>query len=302
MIEIIFLVLGILILGIAILFIFVSILISIVFLKISRHRGYRIEDPSIIGLNYEELNIITSDGKSISAWLIKSKGIEARKGVILFVHGHYGDKTHLLIKYGRYFNKLGYDLLSIDLRNHGKSDDLKPVTLGLLESDDVIASVNYLRDHILNDEEKVIIMAESMGACASFYASMRNNQIKCIISDSCFSNSTDAITGYLGTLGVPELISKFSIKLIYYLYSLSLYRISPLNIIQNITIPIFFMHNKSDELVPFSEYVKLTNQRKLNGTIDDKYLVYDGPYHLTPYNPEKIKKEIQEFITKDFLS
>ena len=67
MIEIICLVLGMFILGIAILFIFVSILISIVFLKISRHRGYRIEDPSIIGLNYEELNIMTSDNKLISA-------------------------------------------------------------------------------------------------------------------------------------------------------------------------------------------------------------------------------------------
>jgi pimeloyl-ACP methyl ester carboxylesterase len=119
----------------------------------------------------------------------------------------------------------GYNVLAIDLRNHGNSQDAKPISLGLYEvrgsfngetlascwscltlcacvcvqSDDVLAAVDWLRanaDELDVDPERVGLWGESMGAATSILACQKDSptrRIKAVVADSSYLNARGAI-------------------------------------------------------------------------------------------------------------
>jgi pimeloyl-ACP methyl ester carboxylesterase len=125
----------------------------------------------------------------------------------------------------------GYNVLAIDLRNHGNSQDAKPISLGLHEvphrhtthdtrhtaltsnyifslpidapinqSEDVLAAVDWLRanaDELGVDPERVGLWGESMGAATSLLACQKDRherRIKAVVSDSSYLNARGAVT------------------------------------------------------------------------------------------------------------
>ena len=88
--------------------------------------------PKDVGLNFEEIEIKT-ENSSISTWWIPNNS----ETTILLLHGLRGQKAdELIIEKIKLFNDLGFSLIAIDFRNHGKSG-LGTFTFGLDEVNDV---------------------------------------------------------------------------------------------------------------------------------------------------------------------
>ena len=69
---------------------------------------------------------------------------------VVVVHGHGSSVLHneggasVLTMAIRPLVCAGFVALGIDLRNHGKSSDARPVSLGYLEADDVLSAAEWL--------------------------------------------------------------------------------------------------------------------------------------------------------------
>ena len=134
-------------------------------------------DPGDRGLAFES-TLIPSDELLLRAWWIPA---EQPRAELIFVHGAGSNRISEFVgslDFYRTLNELGVSVVTMDLRNHGKS----PVTdgrlrMGATEWRDVIAAGKWLDAHQASELPRLVLGA-SMGAAPPFmqpptvYASM----------------------------------------------------------------------------------------------------------------------------------
>jgi pimeloyl-ACP methyl ester carboxylesterase len=113
-------------------------------------------------LPLEQETVVTRDNVKINLWYS-----ETTSQVAILVHGH-GDHAGIMYeRYAQIFTNLGYDLILIDMRNHGLSDDRPPITMGVEEHVDVVAVLHWAAS---KSWDKVLVFGTSMGSIASLLA------------------------------------------------------------------------------------------------------------------------------------
>ena len=125
--------------------------------------------PKDVGLNFEEIEIKT-ENSSISTWWIPNNS----ETTILLLHGLRGQKAdELIIEKIKLFNDLGFSIIAIDFRNHGKSG-LGTFTFGLDEVNDVYSTMNYYKsNHGINE---IGIWGFSYGATTAIFTGLEFNE------------------------------------------------------------------------------------------------------------------------------
>lgn len=155
--------------------------------------------PGDIGLAYDEVQFPAQDGLRLSGWFVPAPADSLRKGAtLILVHGwpwnRLGDSADDmfaningstpvdLLRLALHLHNAGFNLLMFDLRNHGESAALPPVTLGVNEARDVLGAVAYVNGRSDVDPAKVGAVGFSMGANACFFAMSETNAIKGLIA------------------------------------------------------------------------------------------------------------------------
>jgi len=141
--------------------------------------------PADIGIAYEEVTLITSDGLKISGWYLPGN---KPYGVVV-VHGIWANKQAVL-PIATILSEAGYQVLVIDLRGHGFSEGDQQ-SYGYYEALDVIAGVDYLLTRPEIDEVGVI--GYSLGGSAAVRATALDERIKALIVESSFSSLRNAV-------------------------------------------------------------------------------------------------------------
>ena len=105
--------------------------------KVRVHR----DTPAKYEIDFEEIQIPTTDGGSLYGWWIPTK---ASAPTLILTHG-WSRNVQRMMPYIRKLHPQGYNLLVFDARNHGSSTLLRhPATVGTF-TDDILSAVNYLR-------------------------------------------------------------------------------------------------------------------------------------------------------------
>ena len=119
-------------------------------------------NPKDFGLEYEDVSFVSSDGATLSGWLVKGStdkviiqshfGVQcSRAGYSPEVQGmiKMWDKDIEFLNQAKYLVDAGYTVLMYDFRNHGESGSgPRPwITWGPEESKDVIAAVDFISHH-----------------------------------------------------------------------------------------------------------------------------------------------------------
>ena len=133
-------------------------------------------DPGDRGLAFES-TLIPSDELLLRAWWIPA---EQPRAELVFVHGAGSNRISEFIgslDFYRTLNELGVSVVTMDLRNHGKS----PVTdgtlrMGATEWRDVIAAGRWLDAHQASGLPRLILGA-SMGGSAAILAAAKGLSI-----------------------------------------------------------------------------------------------------------------------------
>jgi len=116
--------------------------------------------PATWGLQYEDVNLTTSDGVQLHGWYIPHNDSSR---VLLFFHGNAGNISHrgesVMI-----FHRLGLNVFIIDYRGYGKSQG-EPNEPGLYK--DAAAAWQYLTGERGIDKDNIIIFGRSLGGAVA---------------------------------------------------------------------------------------------------------------------------------------
>ncbi|MDY6863778.1 MAG: alpha/beta hydrolase [Thermodesulfobacteriota bacterium] len=190
--------------------------------------------PDIIGIPYKEVSFKTEDGITLSAWYIPAL---RPKNVILFCHGNAGNIGDRLESIQIFYN-MGLSIFIFDYRGYGKSEGKASEKGTYLDSE---AAWRYLVNEQDIPPERIIIFGRSLGgAIASRLA--QNNTPKGLILESSFTSVKDIASKFYPFLPV-KLLSRFSY--------------ATLDYVKKVNCPVFIIHSRDDEIIPFSHGITL---------------------------------------------
>lgn len=241
------------------------------------------------------------------------------KGTLLICHGYMCSKHDIA-----FIRTLFPDFNSFvfDFRAHGEQKDNQCCTLGKYEPLDIMAAVNFLRNHPKTKHQKLFGYGFSMGAVSLIQAQAQKKQFDGLILDCPFDSSVNVLSrlldgmnisllGFTFDLPARGIIQKYAFHPYVEPFVRRLVQTTPMNEALNIDtkitmlnpaksmkkidIPCFFIHCKNDEKVSVAAAKKLYDNA--NGI--KRLWITNGRRHFDSYfyNPEKYA-----YYTNKFLS
>ena len=238
----------------------------------------------------QQPTIKSRDGYNLSAYeVFQSPSSEW----FICIHGYSGNATNM-VTYMDHLVKLGYNILSVDLRGHGRSEG-KYYGLGYLDQFDIAEWIDYATNKSQCDQ--VNLFGISMGgATALMAAAYTPDRVSKIITDSAPADFVSMFTRILS--GKLRVLTPFVIG------AVSLYNrifvgywlrdASAASVVSKITAPVLFIHGQSDGFVP----VSMGNQLYDKCVAPKKRLIIENADHTSAVhiNSELYWDTIEAFL------
>lgn len=212
---------------------------------------------------FEEVKFPSIGGYDLPGWLIRvsANHLGHAKGAVLLVHGGGSDRREET-KLVRFFLNQKLDVLTFDLVCHGEAPCPIPgLTYGHRESGDVFSGYLFLSDRY----SKIYAMGSSVGAASLLIALPAMPNLSAVIAENPMVDFERLI---LESPSSPKSIPEWFVRL---LLRITMFRgrfdglLSPLHSLRLVKkVPIFLIHSKEDNVVPYSHSQELAN-------------VYEGP-------------------------
>ena len=190
--------------------------------------------PSRIGLGFENISFEASDGVRLHGWFIPAADPSGR--ALLFFHGNAGNISHRLESI-MIFHDLGFDVLIFDYRGYGKSEG-RPSEEGLYRDGraafDFLVERGYTRD-------RVVVFGRSLGGAVAARVSLEKFP-GALVLESSFTSLADMAKKVARFFPVRRLLkSEYPTE----------------SILGGIRCPVLVVHSPDDEIIPFSQGMKL---------------------------------------------
>lgn len=246
---------------------------------------------------HEVLSTLSHDGLTLYADLIEHE--DPRATIIMF-HGYRSAGPNDFSCAAEFYYSLGFNLLIVDQRSHGRSQG-KYIGFGALERYDCQkwSEVIYER---YGKKLPIIITGISMGASTVLMASTLKlpENIIAIIADCGFTSPSEIIGHVIKqTYHIPPRIILPAMSLwskILAGYSFS--EVSTCGILKSNEIPVLFIHGRADDFVPCH-----MTERAFESCAGEKEVIYvEGAGHGESYifERERCQNTLKRFIAKQF--
>ena len=183
--------------------------------------------PSAVGMDYEDVEIETTDGETLHGWYI----IGPTPRVLLFFHGNAGNISHRLESI-RQFLELGLSVLIVDYRGYGQSS-------GRISERGMYRDADAAWQHLTGERgiaaENIVIFGRSLGASVASRLAAEQ-QPGALIVESAFTSVPDV---------AEELYPWLPVRW------LSRLRHATGDHVQDVRCPILVIHSRDDEIIPF---------------------------------------------------
>jgi dipeptidyl aminopeptidase/acylaminoacyl peptidase len=206
-----------------------------------------ISKPDDFDINYEKINIRTSDNLTLRGYLIRADSAK-QKGTIILTHGIRAYKEHFL-PICKILSDSGYNSIVMDLRAHGESDG-KYCTFGYLESQDLISLVDSIY-MIENLNKNIGIWGQSMGGAVAMLTLASDKRLEFGIIESTFSDFRIIVHDYIKHfVGFDiALLSNYLVFRAEKIAHFDAEQVVPSNSATHITQPILMVHGKEDDRI-----------------------------------------------------
>lgn len=160
---------------------------QIVKMRVSPERLSNPKTPQDYGMSYLNIDIITPDGVRLSGWEIPAPTKSDKTIIMNHALGttRYGAVEGLdgvpveYLPMVKHLHDAGYNVVMYDHRGQGESDGgtgttligtEAPVGVGATEWQDVIGSLEYVKNHAEFGDDQIAFLSQCMGASATFKA------------------------------------------------------------------------------------------------------------------------------------
>ncbi len=255
--------------------------------------------PEEYGLSYEEISFKTADDVNIHGWFIPA---DSNK---LIISNHFspanrygfaghqepftyagGFEVNFLPRY-KALHEAGYNILAYDLRCHGESESgEKNITgVGYYEWQEVLASIEYVRNRQETSDMDISLCSMCMGANATMNAMEKNpasfEDIKCWIAIAPLKGQT-TIERQCEQMGIPSEEGVEAFEPIY--NNLTGLKVADHDILQKaeyIKIPTFFLQVRNDMNSRWTDVQAIFD----NTSVEDKKIHYieETPWRFHGY-------------------
>ena len=173
--------------------------------------AYAVQTPGQYDTYYKEVSIGTQDRQRIDLWYIPAVTVdemvrnpdealrERRPGVVL-VHA-LGQTNEQYLPLALRLSQQGYAVALVNTR--GQCPDGAAVTFGLREGLDVLAAVNYLREHPNVDPDRIAVIGSGVGGAAVLHAAALDHSIAAVCADDVWPNLESFVAHGLQARYVP---------------------------------------------------------------------------------------------------
>jgi len=185
-------------------------------------------NPSSLGLEYQDLEIVAEDGVRLHGWFVPRPGAQY---TLLIFHGNAGNVSHRL-GWIRLLRELNTHVMIIDYRGYGRSEG-KPFEKGLYL--DALAAYGWWKRERAADKSKLILIGESLGGAVAVDLAARV-PVDGIVLQATFTTAWDMAKNVM-PIGL--------------LQPLTGVRFDSASKIRGIGCPKLFIHGNRDEIVPF---------------------------------------------------
>ncbi len=147
-------------------------------------------NPSSLGMHYENFNVKTSDGLTLSGWYIPTDAEDAN--TLLIIHDLSESKINYL-NFIKQMNDRGLNICAVDLRSHGTSEGAE-FTLGTV----AIVDIKIIFDSLLkrSDTNHIAVFGVGLGAAIAVQNASLDGRSDALILQSPFSNFADYVDDY----------------------------------------------------------------------------------------------------------
>ncbi len=241
------------------------------------------ETPHDYGLEYEKIRFKTTDGLTLTGWLVPGK---KNSPTTIIGHGYPFDKGNILPV--TMFLHPDYTLFYFDFRSFGESEG-NLTTAGAREIEDFNAAIRYLKSR---KDINHTFGAYGFSLSAATFLMAEHKDVKAIVADSPYASIHDIITElywYFGPLKYP------------FVWTTELYGRIFLGIDAGkhkakVTVPTLLIHGGADS------QISARNSQKIYSTNKDmaELWIIPGVDHGMSYatNPKEYKRRVKEFFKK----
>jgi fermentation-respiration switch protein FrsA (DUF1100 family) len=214
-------------------------------------------------------------GNLLSGWMALNA---PHAPVIILAHGTPGNRMSMLQRAVFLFEH-GYNILLFDFQSYGKSEG--PLsTLGLVESEDILAAISYV--HTVPDtvDSKVGVLGLSMGATAAMLAAAKTKQISAVVAESCPVDATRVASD------VPnDQVRNADRQLVRMVYGVDITRARPIDAVKRISshTALFFVNGDKDKETPVSGMYALYQEARK----PKQYWVASGAKHAQAFDLQR---------------
>lgn len=237
---------------------------------------------------YKEVKIKSFDNLELKANYYDNN---SNKCAIL-IHGYKATPLNNFSTIGKYLLDMGYNLLMIYQRTHGKSDG-KYITFSKKEGLDLLKWIDYVNG--MDNINEIILYGISMGSSTLMSVSdkINSNKVKLLVFEAGFIKMNKMIKESLKRKNRFLLLFYPLVKVHALIFSR--FRISGFDITKkliNCNYNALFIHGKEDRLINYKDSIHAFENKKNNKEL----LLIDGAGHnmCNLYNNSVIEEKIKE--------
>ncbi len=246
--------------------------------------------PASVGLEYEEVEVMSTDGIRLRSWWVPAKD-SSKAAVLVPGWGGYKFEEHLLQTLPVYHDA-DYSLLMLDLRAQGESDG-KRRTLGYREVRDVRGALAWLRrqGYAL---DQVVLHGWSMGGATALRAAPGTG-VAAVVEEAGYGDLPLLLRGMLPEYVRFARLLEPAILLVGKLFpDFDYQEVVPKKeaaMLSDEGVPLFIIHSTDDGVVPYEQ------ARLLAAAYPESSVwTLEGYSHVEAYEHPEYVQRLREFL------
>ncbi len=187
-------------------------------------------------------------GATLRALLLRPP---AAVGTALVLHGWGGSALDML-PVGELLREEGLDVVLLDARAHGRSDDVTLTSMSAF-ADDLSAAISWWRTASGLAGGRLVLVGHSVGAGACLLAARDEPAVDAVVALASMADPRRVMQRVLIGAGLPPRLTALPLRMVEHLIGRRFTSFAPLEVIQTLDLPLVIVHGQDDATIPVED-------------------------------------------------